>query len=112
LMEYSWPGNVRQLRNVIERFVVMVQQDVITLNDVKTYLDDETLVASNSNINKYEKLKLDAAREEFEKDFIEKKLKENDFNLTKTAKALGLYPGNLHAKLIKLNLDIKKMKEK
>jgi two-component system nitrogen regulation response regulator NtrX len=112
MMEYTWPGNIRQLRNIIERLIVMVQSDLITLNDVKTYLDDETLITNNSSINKYEKLKLDAAREEFEKDFIEKKLKENNYNLTKTAKALGLYPGNLHSKMAKLNIDVKKMKRK
>ncbi len=105
---YSWPGNVRQLRNIIERLIVMVQSDVITLDDVKNYIDDESLISSNSSVDKYEKLKLDAARNEFEKDFIEKKLKENNYNLTKTAKALGLYPGNLHSKMAKLGIELKK----
>ena len=62
-------------------------------------------------MTKYENFKLNAARDEFEKDFIHEKLVENKFNISKTAKVLGLYPSNLYSKINKLGLDIDELKK-
>lgn len=113
MMEYSWPGNVRQLRNIIERLNIMILSNSITLDDVKQYIDDESIRDYSIDVNdKYQDYVLSVAREEFEKDFIEKKLKENKFNISKAAKALGLYPSNLHSKINKLGINIEKLKSK
>ncbi|MCK4796046.1 MAG: sigma-54-dependent Fis family transcriptional regulator, partial [Spirochaetes bacterium] len=112
MKEYSWPGNVRQLQNIIERLNVMVPGDEITLEHAKKYLDEESIKILDDNINsKYEKYKLNVARDEFEKDFIEKKLRENDFNISKTAKTLGVYPSNLYSKINKLGINIEEIKK-
>jgi two-component system nitrogen regulation response regulator NtrX len=89
----------------------MVNKDEISFNDINDYLDEESIIKNEDVIDKkYENYKLNAAREEFEKNFIEKKLKENNFNISKTAKALGLYPSNLHSKINKLDISIEKLK--
>ncbi len=110
---YSWPGNIRQLRNIIERLIVMIQADRIILDDVKKYIDEEMFkVESKGQTKNYDNFKLNIAKDEFEKDFIEKKLMENDYNLSKTAIALGVYASNLHSKINKLGINIDKLKNK
>lgn len=113
MVNYSWPGNIRQLRNIIERLTIMVVEEEITLDDINKYFDEES-VTSHTGIDgsKYENYKLNVARDEFEKDFIENKLVENGFNISKTAKALGLYPSNLHSKMNKLGIDLDELKKK
>lgn len=108
LKKYPWPGNIRQLRNIVERLLIMIPQKEITLSDVKKHLESDTiLIKHNDNSSKYDEYNLNTAVDEFEKDFIEKKLKENDYNITKTAKALGIYPSNLYFKIHKLGITIK-----
>ncbi|HOJ64614.1 MAG TPA: sigma-54 dependent transcriptional regulator [Spirochaetota bacterium] len=107
LKQYPWPGNIRQLRNIVERIMVIVDKKEIDLSEVKKHLDSETILLKNNENSKYDDYKLNTAIDEFEKDFIEKKLKENDYNITKTAKALGIYPSNLYFKIHKLGINIK-----
>lgn len=108
LIEYPWPGNIRQLRNIIERLIVMVADDIIDVDDVKKYIDTEKSFKNINDIfaSKYDEYKLNVAREEFERDFIQRKLVENNFNVSKTAKVLGVYPSNLYLKINKLGIDV------
>lgn len=112
LKKYPWPGNIRQLRNIVERIMIMVDKKEILLEDIKKYLDNEDIILKTTENTKYDDYKLNTAIDEFEKDFIERKLKENDYNITKTAKALGIYPSNLHFKIHKLGINIKSNKDK
>jgi len=111
IINYPWPGNIRQLRNIIERLIIMIEYDEISLNDIEKCLENESLHQTNINTSKYENYKLNAARDEFEKDFIENKLIENKFNISKTAKVLGIYPSNLHSKINKLGISIDELKK-
>jgi len=88
---YDWPGNVRELRNVIERLVIMTQSDTIT---------PKNLAIGETTRSDYFSLKtLRDARESFEKDFITKKLEENNWNISKTAELLDIERSNLHRKI-------------
>ena len=53
-------------------------------------------------------MKLAEAKNEFEKKLIEMKLRENDFNISKAAEVLGIYPSNLHGKIKKLGIRVPK----
>ena len=53
-------------------------------------------------------MKLSEARDEFERQMIIEKLAENGYNVSRTAGVLGLYPGNLHNKIKKYGIEIKK----
>jgi two-component system nitrogen regulation response regulator NtrX len=91
LINYDWPGNVRELKNIIERLVIMTQADTITEKDISLY------DIGKKDYFSYKTLK--EAREAFEKDFILLKLKENNWNISKTAEALNIERSNLHRKI-------------
>ncbi|MDH4028500.1 MAG: sigma-54 dependent transcriptional regulator [Nitrospirota bacterium] len=98
LMEYDWPGNVRELKNTIERLVIMSPTDVI---DVKTI---QSVKGMKSDYSAFRTLR--EAREQFEKDFIQKKLQENSWNVSKTAEDLEIERSNLHRKIKSLGIDM------
>jgi len=88
---YDWPGNIRELRNMIERLVIMTPLDTITPTN---------LVIGESVRSDYFSFKtLREARDVFEKDFITKKLEENNWNISKTAEVLDIERSNLHRKI-------------
>jgi two-component system nitrogen regulation response regulator NtrX len=99
LMEYDWPGNVRELKNIIERFVIMNPSEVI---DVKEVLP--SFREAKTDYSNYKTLR--EAREQFEKDFILKKLQENNWNISKTAEELEIERSNLHRKIKSLGIGI------
>ena len=88
MTDYFWPGNVRELRNEVERLVIMVQEQCIEPRDL-SLPNGSAAPASN----------LHEARAKFEKDFICSKLVENNWNITKTAKLLGLERSYLYRKI-------------
>ncbi len=105
LMEHNWPGNVRELKNIIERLFIMTVSQAIAANDIpplfKEYGQDQQEVAgiySNS---------LKMAKVNFEKQYIERKLREFEGNISKTAEAIGLERSNLHRKIKSYGLEIK-----
>jgi len=108
LHAYPWPGNVRELKNFIERLNIMSDEETISAESVNYYLGEKPSEKPAENLKEYENLKLIEARDKFEKAFITKKLKENKYNITKTAGELGIYPSNLHGKINKLGIEVKK----
>jgi two-component system nitrogen regulation response regulator NtrX len=105
LLEHNWPGNVRELKNLMERMVILTQSDVIKASDIPPFIlnhkgsGDGTFLAVNS---------YRAAKSEFEKRFIEKKLQENEGNVSRTAEIIGLERSNLHRKIKAYNLESRK----
>jgi len=97
LVEYDWPGNVRELKNAIERFVIMIPSDLI---DIKEFHPARGMKSDYSSFRT-----LREAREQFEKDFIMKKLQENSWNVSKTAEELEIERSNLHRKIKALGIE-------
>lgn len=97
LMGYEWPGNVRELRNTIERFVIMNPTDIIDVVDISS--SKETVIDMSGDRT------LKDAREEFEKEFILKKLQENSWNISKTSEILEIERSNLHRKMKALGIE-------
>jgi DNA-binding NtrC family response regulator len=96
LQSHRWPGNVRELKNLCERLVIMSDEE-ITVDD----LPPEVRQASEPAISPaaYDHLQLREFKEEMERAFILHKLKANDWNISRTATALGIERTNLHKKL-------------
>lgn len=90
LKNYSWQGNVRELKNFIERLVILTKGEVITDNEIMNLLPKSIAVKTGS---------LQQTLEEMEKKLIANALELNDWNITKTAKSLGMDRTNLHKKL-------------
>jgi two-component system nitrogen regulation response regulator NtrX len=95
LRQYRWPGNVREMRNVLERLMIMVPGDTIANADL-SFLDGSTSVApmEGSVI-----LPLHDARDAFERDYILKALAGQQGNISRTADALGVERSNLYRKM-------------
>lgn len=108
LREYSWPGNIRELKNFIERITIMSEEQVISSNEVERFLGEKRDENQEDTLNEYTDMKLSDAKDLFEKQFLEQKLKENSYVISKTAEMLGIYPSNLHGKIKKLGITIEK----
>ncbi len=109
LHDYPWPGNIRELKNFVERINIMVDEDEIPAETVLYYLGENARTAAkNGWLDAFGEMKLNDAKNEFEKTLIEEKLKANQYNISKTAEALGIYPSNLHGKIKKLGIHIEK----
>jgi two-component system, NtrC family, nitrogen regulation response regulator NtrX len=101
LKAYRWPGNVRELRNVCERMVIM-SGDVITGADVPDDLRPRAPAApppGAADLSRYGEVPLRELRDLVERDYILKKLEEQDWNITQAAQALGVERTNLHKKI-------------
>lgn len=92
LQSYGWPGNVRELKNVIERLVIMTPSNIIDAKNLFIPVEHE-----GSDYFQYKTLK--DARDAFEKDYITKKLEENNWNISRTAEILDVERSNLHRKI-------------
>ena len=112
LATYSWPGNVRELRNVIERLVIM-SDDEIGERDLPPYLlsAPRTIAAASApptgsvDLRAYAGLSLRDFRDEIEREFLRLKLDELDWNISRTAVALGIERTNLHKRLRSLGIE-------
>jgi two-component system nitrogen regulation response regulator NtrX len=98
LQDYDWPGNIRELKNTVERLMIMVPSNAIT----KTDIDMHGLFRRGQKFNEYDYFSfrtLKEGRDAFEKDFIIRKLHENNWNVSKTAEAIDVERSNLHKKI-------------
>ena len=96
LHHYNFPGNVRELRNLVEKLVIFSNSNEIGLTDIYDVLShDKTKVLNiEENITN-----LKEAKKEFEKDFITKILNDNDWKIQETATILGIDRTNLFKKM-------------
>jgi len=99
LMAYDWPGNIRELRNTLERAIVLAEGDVITLHDLPDKfrtIDLEGISTSS----------LRQALDDFEREYIRRGLTENKGNKETTAERLGIDLATLYRKLKKLRIEV------
>ena len=108
LKSYHWPGNIRELKNFMERINIMTEEQLITPAMVNQYLGAIEVDTQDTFLYTFSDMKLNQAKDQFEKDFIVQKLKNNSYNISKTAVILGLYPSNLHNKIKKLGIKIER----
>lgn len=94
----SWPGNVRQLRNVIERLVVTVEHEVISVADLPAELSSKPKGGLGCTRS------LAEVTEAAERDAIQVALAANDFHREQTAKTLGVSVRTLHYKMNRYGL--------
>ncbi len=105
LQNYDWPGNVRELRNAVERLMIMTVSDIIDFEDI----DKAGIIRTTGKSDSYFQYKsLKDAREAFERDFILRRLKENNWNMTKTAEIIGIERSNLYKKIKAFGIPLPK----
>jgi two-component system nitrogen regulation response regulator NtrX len=100
---YEWKGNVRQLRNLVERLLILSERKVICEEDLpeEMHQTDQQTSMSFQNINSWKEFKQTA-----EKHFLEEKLKEFNYNIAKTAREIQLPRSNLYKKIDFLGIII------
>jgi two-component system nitrogen regulation response regulator NtrX len=102
LMGYHWPGNVREMKNIIERLSIMVPKDLIGADDIREHLEsDDQDLSQSRDLSSFKK-----AREQFEREFIIEALRKNGKNISQTAQELGIERTNLHRKIKQYNIDV------
>lgn len=102
LQSYCWPGNIRELKNVIERIFIFGEEDKeVTALDLPAEIlnNDGCNPPDNENVMLYKD-----AKYEFEKKYIERMLIKNNWNVSKTAEEIGLSRRNLHEKINQFQL--------
>jgi len=107
LKEYPWPGNVRELRNVVERLMLLASGSEVTGADAQSVLPQMSAggggAAAGVSLGSGE---LHERVMQFEREVILAELKRNHFNVTSTAKALGLERSHLYKKAEQLGVDL------
>jgi two-component system nitrogen regulation response regulator NtrX len=107
LCQYRWPGNVRELKNTVERLSIMIRSDIIEVEDLPleirsaaaTDMVDPTAQVFLLPDENADAKKLKEAKSDFEREFIIDKLREHDWNVSKTAQTLGIERTHLHRKM-------------
>jgi two-component system nitrogen regulation response regulator NtrX len=110
LAAYSWPGNIRELKNFVERVTIMAEGELITADTVRRYLTMHEERAPDEAYRGFEAMKLAEARDEFEREFLLRKLEELGGNISRASEALGITPSNLHNKIKKYGINVKDLK--
>jgi two-component system, NtrC family, nitrogen regulation response regulator NtrX len=103
LMAYHWPGNIRELKNIVERMVIMVRNPIIELVHVPPVIRmaSEEMIKVNEFPSTFKE-----AREEFEKQYLHSMLKKNKWNISKTAEMIQVERSNLYRKIKQLGVVV------
>jgi DNA-binding NtrC family response regulator len=111
LMKFDWPGNVRQLKNVIERAVILCEDNIITLKDLPLLHEENgfdelfaNIPENNEELKKMKKEIREKSVRNLEKKFLLKALENSDWNVSKAAENTGLQRTNFHALIKKYHI--------
>jgi two-component system nitrogen regulation response regulator NtrX len=102
LRNLAWPGNVRELRNAVERLAILSEGESITEEDVLVHIQQPTRRQEPEEESGYASFQ--GFKEGTEQEFLRKKLEENDWNVSETARNLGMQRSNLYKKIEKYGL--------
>ncbi len=115
LLSYSWPGNIRELENIIHRAVSFMDNNIITLNDI--FIDEPrpaetaeekpiSLSWATMDYNQFREFQRAQERE-----FLMEKIRENGGSITRTAAFFGMLRTALHNRAARIGLDLKTIRK-
>ncbi len=99
LSNYRWLGNIRELHNFVERLYILISEPMISVEDLRFAGLIETT-------DSQEIITFREARADFEKEFILRKISENNGNISRTAEVIGLERSYLHRKIKAYGIDL------
>jgi two-component system, NtrC family, nitrogen regulation response regulator NtrX len=104
LTRYGWPGNIRELRNVVERSILLESSGEVSGETARLALPSELPARSDGGHSG----SLSDRVQRFERETILAELKRNQYHITNTAKALGIERSHLYKKAEQLGIDMQK----
>lgn len=104
-INYEWPGNVRQLKNIAERMVVLSEDNILDVKDAPNILLSGVNEMEQHVVDTNYSPSLKEARDEFEKTFILKALQSTNWNVTQTARILDMERTYLYRKIKTYDLE-------
>ena len=114
MQAYEWPGNVRQLRNIVERTIILAPGDRISRIDADMLpaeiLEDQIQIAPDKGAKAIMGTPLREARETFEREYLRVQIRRFSGNISRTATFIGMERSALHRKLKTLGLNESKKK--
>jgi len=111
LVRHDWPGNVRQLKNVVERLVIMADQGVVNLLDMMNHMQSRRPLAAEGvpiTLDELKKVKKHLLKGTFagiEKAFLVRALRESEGNITLAASKVGMQRSNFSALMKKHHIS-------
>jgi transcriptional regulator with GAF, ATPase, and Fis domain len=114
LEAYPFPGNVRELENIIERAVVLAESDIIQKSDLEMrstaaerFPEPDIVPLNLEELKETKKQVRERAVEPIEKAFVLNALKRNNWNISAAAEETGMLRPNFHALLKKLGISVR-----
>jgi DNA-binding NtrC family response regulator len=109
LRNHSWPGNIRELRNLVQRLLVLGGDGEVSLAEVEEALQQSPNdpIGSTADYPQFFDLPLREAREKFEREYLMFKLREVEGSVGKLAESVGMERTHLYRKLRALGIDSK-----
>jgi two-component system nitrogen regulation response regulator NtrX len=105
--EYTWPGNIRELKNLVERLTILTHALTIGIDDIKNNIphiqEEEVPVGGSFMYSENDGLR--EAKENFERNYIKAVLRKNNGNITKTAEVLKVERSNLYKIMKRLGIE-------
>jgi DNA-binding NtrC family response regulator len=108
LQQYAWPGNIRELRNVVERLLLLAEGEV-DRGAVELALPNAKRVAGGAASSFFSRGPLSERVASFERETVLAELERNHHHVTNTAKALGLERSHLYKKCQQLGIDLRQV---
>ena len=113
LQKYSWPGNIRELRNVVERLILLAEGDAVGRQHVQLAMPANA-ASDGAGIRPsatHGTGTLAERTENFEKEVLLAEIKRNNFHMTNVARALGLERSHLYKKCQQLGIDLQTLRK-
>lgn len=110
LRRHDWPGNIRELRNLVQRLMILGTAETVSLDEVDVALSGQSPRSASVDGETLFELPLREAREQFEREYFRHQLERVEGNITRLAESTGLERTHLYRKLKGLGIDPRRIR--